>query len=62
MVEDERDCAEVLVQLAAVRGAINKISEIVLRDHLEHCIIDAAESGDSAALEKINKAIELLFK
>jgi len=62
MVEGERDCSEVLVQLAAVRGAINKISEIVLRDHLEHCIIEAAESGDKEALNKISRAIELLFK
>ncbi|MCL2662570.1 MAG: metal-sensing transcriptional repressor [Oscillospiraceae bacterium] len=62
MVEQGRDCAEVLVQLAAVRGAINKICEIILKDHLEHCIVDAVETGDKEALNELSKAVELLLK
>ena len=62
MVEEGRDCAEILVQLAAVRGAINKICEIILKDHLEHCIVDAVETGDKDALNELSKAVELLLK
>ena len=62
MVEQGRDCAEVLVQLAAVRGAINKICEIILKDHLEHCIVDAVETGDKEALNELSRAVELLLK
>ena len=62
MVEEGRDCAEVLVQLAAVRGAINKICEIILKDHLEHCIVDVVGSGEKDTLNELSRAIELLLK
>ena len=62
MIEERRDCADVLIQLAAVRGAINKISEIILRDHLEDCILVAAETNDAEILDKLNHAIKLFLK
>jgi len=58
MVEDGRDCPEVLVQLAAVRSAVSATAKLILKDHIEHCIVDAVESGDSAALDELNRAIE----
>ena len=58
MVEDERDCTEVLIQLAAVRSALNNTAKVILKDHIEHCIADAAENGDTAALEQLEEAIE----
>ena len=51
MVEDGRDCSEVLIQIAAVRSAINNIGKIILEDHISHCIVDAVEHGDGQALE-----------
>ena len=62
MVEDGRDCSEVLIQLAAVRSAINNTGKVVLRDHIDHCIVDAVESGDMEAIEALNKAIEQFVK
>ncbi len=62
MVEEGRDCSEVLIQLAAVRSAINNVGKIVLQDHIEHCIVDAALEGDTHALEELNKAIEQFMK
>ncbi|MDR2572404.1 MAG: metal-sensing transcriptional repressor [Oscillospiraceae bacterium] len=62
MVEQGRDCSEVLIQLAAVRAAINKTCEVILKDHLEHCIVDAVNTGDNNALEEINRAVEMLMK
>lgn len=62
MVENGRDCPEVLIQLAAVRSAINNTAKVILKDHIEHCIIDAVSSGDYAELEELNKAIEQLMK
>ena len=41
MVEDGRDCADVLVQLAAVKSAINNTGKIILKDHINHCLIHA---------------------
>jgi DNA-binding FrmR family transcriptional regulator len=62
MVEQGRDCSEVLIQLAAVRSAINGICEVILKDHLEHCIVDAVKTGDIETLDELKRAIELLMK
>ena len=58
MVESGRDCSEVLIQLAAVRSAIGNTAKIIMKDHIDHCIVDAVESNDVSALEELNKAIE----
>ena len=62
MVEEGRDCGDVLIQLAAVRSAINSIGKIILADHMEHCIADAIENGDREALDKFNDAIAKFLK
>ena len=58
MVEDGRDCTEVLVQLAAVRSALNSTAKVILKDHLEHCITDAVETGDDKFISELNTAID----
>ncbi|MDR0671745.1 MAG: metal-sensing transcriptional repressor [Oscillospiraceae bacterium] len=62
MVEEGRDCADVLIQLSAVRSALNGVCEIILKDHIEHCIVDAVNDGDLSAIEELGRAIELLMK
>lgn len=62
MVEDNRDCAEVLMQLAAVRSALNNTAKVILKDHIEHCIVDAVEHQDMEALDELNKAIERFMR
>ena len=62
MVQDGRDCSQVLIQLAAVRSAINGICEVILQDHIDHCIVDAVKTGDMEAVDELNKAIKLLMK
>lgn len=62
MVEDERDCCEVLMQLAAVKSAINNTGKMILKEHLSHCVVEAIEHGDTDELEELNKAIEYFIK
>ena len=62
MVEEGYDCSEVLVQLSAVRSALNNTGKIILEDHISHCIVDAVETGDKKALEDLNEAIEKFVK
>ena len=62
MVEDDEDCTDVLMQLAAVRSALNSTAKVILKDHIEHCIVDAVNSNDYKALEDLNKAIEQFMK
>ena len=62
IVEEGRDCSEVLIQLSAVKSAINNTGKVILQDHIEHCIVDAIESGDHEALDELNKAIDRFMK
>jgi DNA-binding FrmR family transcriptional regulator len=58
MVEEERYCIEVLTQLQAVRAAVRKVEEQILKDHVAHCVEGAIQSGD--AKEQRKKVAELL--
>ena len=62
MVEEGRDCSEVLVQLSAVKAAINNTAKVILKDHIEHCLVDAVESGDHEAIEELTAAIDRFMK
>ena len=58
MVEDGEDCSDVLVQLAAVKAALNNTGKLILKDHMEHCIVHAVQDGDEQMLEELNNAID----
>lgn len=62
MIEEGRDCSEVLIQIAAVRSAIDNTGKVILQDHLKHCVVDAAREGDQQAIEDLCKAIEKYMK
>ena len=62
MVEDDCDCAEVLIQIAAVRAAIENTGKVILQDHLQHCIVDAVEEGDDQAIASLCAAIDKFMK
>ncbi len=62
MVEDGRDCPDVLIQLSAVTAAINNTSKIILKDHIEHCVVDAVKTGDQQELDELARAIDRLIK
>ena len=62
MVEDGCDCSEVLVQLAAVRSALDNTGKIILQDHMRHCMVDAVAAGDEAAIDELCQAIDKFMK
>lgn len=62
MVERGEDCSEVLVQLAAVKSAINNTGKLILKEHISHCIVDAIEENDTKAIDNLNDAIEKFIK
>jgi DNA-binding FrmR family transcriptional regulator len=62
MIEDGKDCSEVLIQLSAVIAALTNTGKVILKDHMEHCIVDAVELGDETAIFKLNKAIDSFIK
>ena len=53
MLEEGEDCSQVLVHLAAVKSALNSTGKVILKDHLEHCIVHAVEDGDTEMLTEL---------
>ena len=62
MVEDDRECTEIMLQLSAVKSAINHTGNLILQDHIGHCLADAVEHGDLAGIEEMNRAIDRFIK
>jgi len=62
MVEEGRDCSDVLIQIAAVKSAVNNIGKIILKDHIKSCVVDATVTGDDTVLEDLNVAIDQFMK
>ncbi|MCM3431720.1 metal-sensing transcriptional repressor [Brevibacillus agri] len=54
-----RDCSEVLLQIAAVQKALDKAAKLLLKDHLESCVVDAVLHGNQEkVLEDLHKALD----
>ena len=63
MVEEDAYCVDVLVQIAAVQGALGRVGQILLGRHLEHCVADAFTSGDpDVRQEKIEELLDLFTR
>lgn len=58
MVEDDRYCIDIVTQIAAVRAALRRLEEEILRDHVGHCVEHAIASGNKA--EQRQKIEELM--
>jgi CsoR family transcriptional regulator, copper-sensing transcriptional repressor len=58
MVKDDRYCIDVVTQIAAARAALKRVEELVLKDHVGHCVEHAIASGDRA--EQRRKVAELM--
>jgi DNA-binding FrmR family transcriptional regulator len=58
MVEEEKYCVDILLQLMAVQGAVEQVQKLVLAQHIESCVSDAIRSGNARDRQK--KVDELL--
>ncbi|OGD58096.1 cytosolic protein [Candidatus Bathyarchaeota archaeon RBG_13_52_12] len=62
MIDEEKECPDILIQIAAVRAALEKAGAIILEDHLEHCLIEAVKSGDiEPQLDELKAALQKLL-
>jgi CsoR family transcriptional regulator, copper-sensing transcriptional repressor len=63
MIEEERYCADVLMQLSSVQEALRGVGRALLHNHLKHCATEAIRSGDPAQAEVMyDELIELMYK
>jgi DNA-binding FrmR family transcriptional regulator len=61
MVEEDRYCIDIVTQISAVRAALRKVEEEVLRDHVAHCVEGAIASGNKVdQRKKIAELMEVL--
>jgi DNA-binding FrmR family transcriptional regulator len=58
MVESERECPDILLQISASQAALKKVSKILLEDHIDNCFLDALKSSDyERQLDELKKAL-----
>lgn len=65
MVEEDKPCEDILVQIGAAKSALHKTGQIILEGHLHHCVLDAIREGDeeqvlkrfTAALEQFSRMV-----
>ncbi|MDQ0999746.1 DNA-binding FrmR family transcriptional regulator [Neobacillus niacini] len=59
MAIDERDCPDFLLQIAAIRKALDNTAKLILTDHIETCLVDAVQKGnEQEVLNDIKKALD----
>ncbi len=61
MIEDERYCADVLIQISAIHESLRGVAQLLLRNHLQHCASDAIRSGDPERREQMYDELTDLF-
>lgn len=62
MVEADRSCTDVVTQVVAVRASLNKVAQLIMLDHMEHCLVEAAHSDDAEGeLESFRAALCILL-
>lgn len=63
MLENNKPCDEIIIQLNSSKSALQKISQIVLEDHLDHCVLDAMRNGDGEVqVESLKRALSQYTK
>lgn len=63
MIHQNQPCPDVLLQIAAVRGAMDRVARLILDDHISHCISHAAETGDmEVELEELKRALDRFIR
>jgi len=59
MVESDTPCPELLIQIAAIRSALNSAGRVILEDHVKSCLVDAAEKGDfESAFQDLKNSLD----
>ncbi|MBE0451857.1 MAG: metal-sensing transcriptional repressor [Clostridia bacterium] len=57
MAEEGRDCSEILTQISAVVSALNNMSKVIIEDHINHCVVEAAKEGDKKVISDLIEAV-----
>jgi DNA-binding FrmR family transcriptional regulator len=62
MIDEDKECPDILIQIGAVKAALEKAGLIILEDHIEHCLVEAVKSGDvETQLDDLKAGLEKLL-
>ena len=59
MLDENRYCGDILIQIAAVERALQSFGYIILKDHMETCVVEGVKNGDLAVVDEV---VELMKK
>jgi DNA-binding FrmR family transcriptional regulator len=62
MIEEGKECKEVVTQLSAVRSAVDRTIAVIVSDNLEHCLRESIEASDGNSSKIVEEAVNLLVK
>ena len=62
MVESDTYCIDVIRQISAVQSALSKVSQVILEEHLNHCVTEAVRGNDAQQREKVLQEIADVFE
>jgi len=59
MIESDKSCEEILIQISSVKSALHKTGQVILEGHLHHCVLDGIREGkEDETIKKLSSAIE----
>lgn len=58
MLTEDKECEEILLQLSAIQGSLEKLGKIILKDHLNRCVKEGIQRGDTQVLERFNQVLD----
>ncbi len=62
MIDENRYCGDILTQLAAAESAVHRTSEIILKNHLETCVVEKVQTGDTEVIDEVMDLIRKFNK
>lgn len=58
MLTEDKECEDILLQLSAIQGSLEKLGKIILKDHLNNYVKEGIQRGDAQVLERFNQVLD----
>ena len=58
MLAEEKECEDILLQISAIEGSLSKLGKIILKEHLNHCVKEGIEQGNTDVLVRFNAVLD----
>ena len=62
MIEEERYCVDILIQVSSVQAALNSFNKILLSSHIKSCVVEELRAGNEEVVDELCKTIQKLMK